>query len=181
MSTQILKGLRVLDLSRMLSGPYCTMHLADHGAEVIKVEGENGDTSRRNGPYRDDDAAQEWAGYFVSLNRGKKSIQLDLKSPEGAASFRKLAASADVIVENFRPGVMERLGLSYETLAADNQKLVYAAIRGFGDPRSGVSPYGEWPSYDVVAQAMGGLMAMTGPMPMPRSKPAPVSGIYLPA
>ena len=163
MSTQILKGLRVLDLSRMLSGPYCTMHLADHGAEVIKVEGENGDTSRRNGPYRDDDAAQEWAGYFVSLNRGKKSIQLDLKSPEGAASFRKLAASADVIVENFRPGVMERLGLSYETLAADNQKLVYAAIRGFGDPRSGVSPYGEWPSYDVVAQAMGGLMAMTGP------------------
>lgn len=163
MSTQILKGLRVLDLSRMLSGPYCTMHLADHGAEVIKIEGGSGDTSRGNGPYRSDDPTQDWAGYFVSLNRGKKSIQLDLKSADGKANFRRLAATADVIVENFRPGVMERLGLSYETLAADNPKLVYAAIRGFGDPRSGASPYGEWPSYDVVAQAMGGLIAMTGP------------------
>lgn len=163
MSTKILKGLRVLDLSRMLSGPYCTMHLADHGAEVIKIEGGSGDTSRGNGPFRDDDPAQDWAGYFVSLNRGKKSIQLDLKSTEGKASFRKLAASADVIVENFRPGVMERLGLSYETLAADNPKLVYAAISGFGNPRTGASPYGQWPSYDVVAQAMGGLIAMTGP------------------
>jgi crotonobetainyl-CoA:carnitine CoA-transferase CaiB-like acyl-CoA transferase/flavin reductase (DIM6/NTAB) family NADH-FMN oxidoreductase RutF len=163
MSTQILKGLRVLDLSRMLSGPYCTMHLADHGAEVIKIEGAGGDTSRGNGPYRDDDSTKDWAGYFVSLNRGKKSIQLDLKSPEGKANFRKLAASADVIVENFRPGVMERLCLSYETLSAENPKLVYAAIRGFGDPRSGASPYGEWPSYDVVAQAMGGLISMTGP------------------
>ena len=163
MSTQILKGLRVLDLSRMLSGPYCTMHLADHGAEVIKIEGGSGDTSRGNGPFRSDDPNHDWAGYFVSLNRGKKSIQLDLKSPEGHASFCKLAVHADVIVENFRPGVMERLDLAYESLAAKNPKLVYAAIRGFGDPRSGTSPYGEWPSYDVVAQAMGGLIAMTGP------------------
>jgi crotonobetainyl-CoA:carnitine CoA-transferase CaiB-like acyl-CoA transferase/flavin reductase (DIM6/NTAB) family NADH-FMN oxidoreductase RutF len=163
MSTQILKGLRVLDLSRMLSGPYCTMHLADHGAEVIKIEGGSGDTSRGNGPFRGDDPNHDWAGYFVSLNRGKKSIQLDLKSPEGHASFCKLAVHADVIVENFRPGVMERLDLAYESLAAKNPKLVYAAIRGFGDPRSGTSPYGEWPSYDVVAQAMGGLIAMTGP------------------
>ncbi len=163
MSTKILKGLRVLDLSRMLSGPYCTMHLADHGAEVIKIEGGSGDTSRGNGPFRDDDPAHDWAGYFVSLNRGKKSVQLDLKSPEGKAAFRNLALTADVIVENFRPGVMERLGLSYESLAAENQKLVYAAIRGFGDPRTGTSPYANWPSYDVVAQAMGGLMAMTGP------------------
>ena len=163
MSTKILKGLRVLDLSRMLSGPYCTMHLADHGAEVIKIEGGSGDTSRGNGPFRDDDPNHDWAGYFVSLNRGKKSIQLDLKSPEGHASFCKLAVHADVIVENFRPGVMERLDLAYESLAAKNPKLVYAAIRGFGDPRSGTSPYGEWPSYDVVAQAMGGLIAMTGP------------------
>ena len=107
MSTQILKGLRVLDLSRMLSGPYCTMHLADHGAEVIKIEGSSGDTSRGNGPFRDDDPSQDWAGYFVSLNRGKKSVRLDLKSESGKASFRKLAATADVIVENFRPGVME--------------------------------------------------------------------------
>ena len=162
MSTQILKGLRVLDLSRMLSGPYCTMHLADHGAEVIKIEASTGDTSRGNGPFHEDDTSHDWAGYFVSLNRGKKSIQLDLKSNKGKESFLKLAVTADVIVENFRPGVMERLGLSYETLAATNEKLVYAAIRGFGDPRSGASPYAEWPSYDVVAQAMGGLMAITG-------------------
>ncbi len=163
MSTQILKGLRVLDLSRMLSGPYCTMHLADHGAEVIKIEGKHGDTSRGNGPFRQDDPDHAWAGYFVSLNRGKKSVQLDLKSPEGCRAFRDLAATADVIVENFRPGVMDRLGLSYESLAADNPRLVYAAIRGFGDPRSGQSPYANWPSYDVVAQAMGGLMSVTGP------------------
>ena len=163
MSTSILKGLRVLDLSRMLSGPYCTMHLADHGAEVIKIEAGGGDTSRNNGPYRDDDPDHDWAGYFVSLNRGKKSVSLDLKSAEGVADFRRLAATADVIVENFRPGVMDRLGLSYESLAADNPKLVYAAIRGFGDPRTGESPYARWPSYDVVAQAMGGLISITGP------------------
>jgi crotonobetainyl-CoA:carnitine CoA-transferase CaiB-like acyl-CoA transferase/flavin reductase (DIM6/NTAB) family NADH-FMN oxidoreductase RutF len=163
MSTEILKGLRVLDLSRMLSGPYCTMHLADHGAEVIKIESMAGDTSRGNGPFRADDPNHDWAGYFVSLNRGKKSVQLDLKTADGRADFRKLAATADVIVENFRPGVMERLGLSYEVLAEENPRLVYAAIRGFGDPRSGTSPYANWPSYDVVAQAMGGLMSITGP------------------
>ena len=176
MSTQILKGLRVLDLTRMLSGPYCTMHLADHGAEVIKIEAGNGDTSRGNGPFHDDDTSHKWAGYFVSLNRGKKSIQLDLKSQKGKESFLKLAATADVIVENFRPGVMERLGLSYETLATNNKKLVYAAIRGFGDPRSGASPYAKWPSYDVVAQAMGGLMSMTGPNAETPTKTGPGVG-----
>ena len=176
MSTKILKGLRVLDLSRMLSGPYCTMHLADHGAEVIKIEGGTGDTSRGNGPFRADDPEQNWAGYFVSLNRGKKSIQLDLKSPEDCDKFRALAATADVVVENFRPGVMDRLGLSYETLCADNPKLVYAAIRGFGDPRTGESPYAKWPSYDVVAQAMGGLMSITGPDPATPTKTGPGIG-----
>jgi len=162
MSTKILKGLRVIDLSRMLSGPYCTMHLADHGAEVIKIESSSGDTSRGNGPFREDDTDQDWAGYFISLNRGKKSIQIDLKSDLGRTQFRALAATADVIVESFRPGVMDRLGLAYEMLAADNPRLVYAAIRGYGDPRSGKSPYADWPSYDVVAQAIGGLMSITG-------------------
>lgn len=159
----ILSGLRVVDLSRMLSGPYCTMMLADHGAEVIKIEDPGGDTSRSNGPFRDDDPDQMWAGYFVSLNRSKKSIALDLKSETGKADLRALVATADVLVENYRPGVMERLGLSYERLAAINPRLVYAAIRGFGDPRSGESPYCDWPSYDVVAQAMGGLISLTGP------------------
>ncbi len=159
----VLTGVRVLDLSRMLSGPYATMMLADHGAEVIKIEDAGGDTARANGPFRADDPKHEWAGYFVSLNRSKQSIVLDLKSEAGKADFRALAAHADVVVENFRPGVMERLGLGYESLAAANPRLVYAAVRGFGDPRTGRSPYADWPSYDVVAQAMGGIIALTGP------------------
>ncbi len=159
----ILAGIRVLDFTRMLSGPYCTMMLADHGAEVIKIESPDGDTSRTNGPYRGDDPDKLWGGYFVSLNRGKKSIVLDLKRGEDRGAARALAKSSHVLVENFRPGVMERLELGYESLALDNPKLVYGAIRGFGDPRSGKSPYVDWPSYDVVAQAMGGLMSMTGP------------------
>ena len=163
MSRGILAGIRVLDLSGMLAGPYCTMMLADHGAEVIKIEDPGGDTSRNNGPYREDDPEHAWAGYFVSLNRGKKSVRLDLESDEGREAFRRLAATADVIVENFRPGVMDRLDLSFESLIADNPRLVYAAIRGFGDPRSGTSPYADWPACDVVAQAMGGVMAITGP------------------
>jgi len=175
-SKGILTGLRVLDLSRMLSGPYCTMMLADHGAEVIKVESAGGDTSRKNGPFRDDDPDHEWAGYFVSLNRNKKSVQLDLKTDEGRIAFRRLADTADVLVENFRPGVMERLGLSYESLAETNPRLVYAAIRGFGDPRTGESPYGNWPSYDVVAQAMGGIMSLTGPAPDSPTKVGPGIG-----
>jgi crotonobetainyl-CoA:carnitine CoA-transferase CaiB-like acyl-CoA transferase/flavin reductase (DIM6/NTAB) family NADH-FMN oxidoreductase RutF len=161
--TGILTGIRILDLSRMLSGPYCTMMLADHGAEVIKIEDRTGDTSRQNGPFRDDDPNHDWAGYFVSLNRSKRSVQIDLKTEAGKTAFRALAATADVVVENFRPGVMERLGLSYESLAEVNPRLVYAAIRGFGDPRSGPSPCQHWPAYDVVAQAMGGLVALTGP------------------
>lgn len=158
----ILSGIRVLDFSRMLSGPYCTMMLADHGSEVIKIESPEGDSSRSNGPYRADDARQEWAGYFVSLNRNKKSIVLDLKSEGAKRQIRELVRSSHVVVENFRPGVMERLGLGYEELRRENPALVYAAIRGFGDPRTGKSPYVNWPSYDVVAQAMGGLMSMTG-------------------
>lgn len=176
MADGILRGIRVLDLSRMLSGPYCTMMLADHGAEVIKIEPPAGDTSRGNGPYRDDDADRDWAGYFVSLNRNKKSVVLDLKTDVDRAEFRTLAQSAHVIVENFRPGVMERLGLGYESLAKDNPGLVYAAIRGFGDPRSGESPYANWPSYDVVAQAMGGLMAITGPDAQTPTKVGPGVG-----
>ena len=152
----------MLDLSRMLSGPYATMMLADHGAEVVKIEDAAGDTSRANGPFRDDDPDLEWAGYFVSLNRSKKSIVLDLKSDAGRETLRRLVQTADVLVENFRPGVMERLGLSYESLAEVNPRLVYAAIRGFGDPRTGASPYANWPAYDVVAQAMGGLISVTG-------------------
>ena len=174
--TGILTGVQVLDLTRMLSGPYCTMMLADHGAEVIKIESETGDSSRANGPFRTDDPQKEWAGYFVSLNRSKKSVQLNLKTETGKKHFRKLVEHADVVVENFRPGVMERLDLSYEDLKAINPRLVYGAIRGFGDPRLGESPYVKWPSYDVVAQAMGGIMGITGATPDSPTKIGPGVG-----
>jgi (E)-2-((N-methylformamido)methylene)succinate hydrolase len=163
MTGGILAGVRVLDLTRVLSGPFATMMMADHGADVIKIEDARGDTSRASGPYRDDDPNREWAGEFVSLNRSKKSVVLDLKSDAGKETLRRLVCTADVLVENFRPGVMERLGLSYEALAAINPRLVYAAIRGFGDPRTGTSPYANWPAHDIVVQAMGGLVSVTGP------------------
>ena len=111
MKKGILSGLRVLDLTRMLSGPYCTMMLADHGAEVIKIESPSGDTSRATGPFRKEDIKKEWSGYFVSLNRNKKSLLLNLKTDPGKVKLLKLVKSADVLVENFRPGVMEKMGL----------------------------------------------------------------------
>ncbi len=161
-SKGILDGVRILDLSRMLSGPYATMMLADHGAEVIKIEEKNGDSSRRSGPFRKDDKNQEWAGYFVSLNRQKKSVCLDLKNEIDKQFFKDLVKNVDILVENFRPGVMERLGLSFYDLKKLNPRLVYGSITGFGLHEFGESPYSNWPSYDVVAQAMGGLISLTG-------------------
>lgn len=158
-----LEGIRVIDLTQMLAGPFCTQMLADQGAEVIKIEPPQGDSSRKLGPYRPDDNARRIGGYFASVNRNKKSIVIDLKTEEGRALVRRLVRGADVVVENYRAKVMDRLGLSYESLRADNPALVYAAIRGFGDPRTGESPYVDWPAFDVVAQAMGGLMGITGP------------------
>ncbi len=158
-----LAGLKVLDFTQALAGPFCTQQLADLGAEVVKVEGlDGGDLTRQSGPFHEADSEHRFSGYFQSINRGKKSIAVDLKTTEGVALVRRLAADFDVVVENFRVGVMDRLGLSYETLAALNPRLVYAAIRGFGDPRTAASPYADWPAYDVVAQAMGGMMGITG-------------------
>jgi len=158
-----LAGLKVLDFTQALAGPFCTQQLSDLGAEVVKVEAlDGGDLTRGSGPFHEADAEHRYSGYFQSINRGKKSIAVDLKTPEGVALIKRMIPSFDVVVENFRVGVMDRLGLSYETLAALNPKLVYAAIRGFGDPRTGRSPYVEWPAYDVVAQAMGGMMGVTG-------------------
>ncbi|KXX59227.1 CaiB/BaiF CoA transferase family protein [Rhodococcus sp. LB1] len=157
-----LDGVRVVDLTHALAGPYCTMLLADLGADVLKVESPSGDLSRKAGPYPADDSTRSFGGYFQSVNRGKRSVVLDLKTADGAATLRTLAADADVLVENFTPGVMERLGLSYESLAAENPRLVYAALRGFGDPRSGESPYQSWPAFDVVIQAMAGILGITG-------------------
>lgn len=176
-----LGGLKVIDLTQMLAGPYCTMMLADQGAEVLKVEPIEGDPTRTFGPFDTDDEVRHFGGYFQSTNRNKKSISIDLKSPDGKQVLRRLVRSADVLVENFRAGVMDRLDLSYESLAAENRRLVYAALRGFGDPRTGASPYVDWPAFDVVAQAMGGPMSITGPDRDSPMKIGPGIGDIVPA
>ncbi|GAA3216064.1 CoA transferase [Microbacterium terregens] len=158
-----LVGVRVVDLTQALSGPYCTSILADYGADVVKVEPPRGDMIRRTGPFAADDEHHDFGNVFQNANRNKRSIVLDLKTPEGRDVLIELVRSADALVENFSAGVMERLGLSYETLAEINPRLVYTSIRGFGDKRGGESPYSEWPAFDIIAQAMGGLMSITGP------------------
>ncbi|MGR8947426.1 MAG: CaiB/BaiF CoA transferase family protein [Gammaproteobacteria bacterium] len=163
MNKRALDGLVVLDLTQMLAGPFCTMMLADHGADVIKIEPPAGDMSRPLGPFFPDDNDREYGGYFQSINRNKRGLVLDLKASDDKELFLKLVSQADVVVENFRLGVMDRFGLSYEHLKSVNSKLVYAAIRGFGDPVTADSPYKDWPAFDIIAQAMGGFMGITGP------------------
>lgn len=149
-----LSGITVLDLTRVLAGPYCTMMLADLGARVIKVEAPGkGDDARQYGPI-----VNGHSTYFVSVNRGKQSIALDLKAPDDRDTFERLLQVADVLVENFRPGVMERLGYGWDTLEQRFPRLIYGAVSGFGH----TGPYRSRPAYDVVVQAMGGLMSMTG-------------------
>jgi len=155
MSTTPLSGVRVLDLTRVLAGPFCTMVLADLGAEVVKVERPGGgDDARAFGPF----LPSGESGYFAGVNRGKRSIVLDLKTPDDQATFLALADRADVLVENFRPGAMERLGLGSGTLRARNPRLIYASATGFG--RTG--PDAGNAAYDVIVQARSGLMSLTG-------------------
>ena len=149
-----LAGVRVLDLTRVLAGPYCTMMLADFGADVIKIEPPDGDDSRLFGPF----VGQESA-YFMSLNRNKRSMVLNFKREEERALFRAMVGRADVVVENYRPGTMEKFGLGYETLRQINPRLIYAACSGFGH----TGPYRDKPAYDIIVQAMGGIMSITGP------------------
>ncbi|HEV7372518.1 CoA transferase [Arenibaculum sp.] len=150
-----IEGVRVLDLSRVMSGPYCSSMLADLGADVVKVEMPGrGDEGRAFGPYRDGEST-----YFMMLNRDKKSVTIDMKTPEGLELVRRLAKTADVLLENFRPGVMDRLGLGYEAVCAINPSIVYASISGFGQE----GPLRDLPAFDLVIQAMSGLMSLTGP------------------
>jgi crotonobetainyl-CoA:carnitine CoA-transferase CaiB-like acyl-CoA transferase len=152
----LFEGVRVLDLSRMLAGPYGSMLLGDLGAEVVKVEEpDGGDPMRVMGPPF---LAGGESAYFLSINRNKKSIALDLARPAGRDVFLDLAAHADVVWENFRPGVMERLGLGYEQLAAINPALVMCSISAYGQD----GPYRHWPAFDLALQAMGGGMSITG-------------------
>jgi crotonobetainyl-CoA:carnitine CoA-transferase CaiB-like acyl-CoA transferase len=175
-----LADIRILDLTQMLAGPYATMILADHGADVVKIESPDGDLIRPVGPYRETDQRRVLGGYFQSVNRNKRSVCLDLKKPEGVSALLKMVETADAVVENFRAGVMERLGIGYEVLHGINPRLVYGALRGFGDKRTGQSPYGDWPAFDVIAQAMGGIIATTGPDAQTPTKVGPGVGDIIP-
>jgi formyl-CoA transferase len=154
-----LEGLKVLDLSRVLAGPWCTQLLADLGAEVVKIERPGaGDDTRHWGPPWFGEGEARVAAYFLSCNRGKKSAAIDFAEPEGAALVRKLAERADVVVENFRVGGLEKFGLDAKSLRTANPRLVYASITGFGQD----GPYADRAGYDFMIQAMGGLMSITG-------------------
>ncbi len=151
-----LSGILVVDLSRILAGPYCTLLMAEMGARVVKVESpKGGDDARAYGPY-----VNGRSTYFASVNRGKQSIALDLKAEGDRAIFDKLLAKADVIVENFRPGTMEKLGYGWEQLHAKYPQLIYASASGFGH----TGPNSKDPAYDMVVQGMGGVMSITGPI-----------------
>lgn len=158
-----LEGVRVVDLTRVLAGPYCTMILADLGAEVIKVERPGtGDDSRHFTPFINNQSA-----YFININRGKKSVVIDLKKPKGREIFLRLVEKADVLIENFAPGTMEKLGLGYDVISKVNPRIIYASISGFGQE----GPYRNKTAYDLIAQAMGGIMSITG---WPESPPTRV-------
>lgn len=151
---EALQNLVVLDLTRVVAGPYAGSILGDFGAEVIKIEvPEKGDDARSYGPYRNGESV-----YYANLNRNKKGITLNLKTEEGKKIFLELVNKADILLENYRPGVMERLGLGYEVLREKNPRLIYGAVSGFGCYGS----YSDRPGYDIISQAMGGLMSVTG-------------------
>ena len=161
-ATGPLAGIRVIDVTQALSGPFCTMLLADLGADVIKIEPPTGDMTRFGGPFTREDSENAYGGYFASINRNKRSVVLDLKADGGRDALLRLIDRADAFVENSKAGVLDRLGVGYDIMHERNPRLVYAAIRGFGDPRTGTSPYLDWPAFDVVAQAMGGIAGITG-------------------
>ena len=149
-----LSGITIVDLSRILAGPYCTFLLAEMGARVIKVEAPgSGDDARQYGPFKNGKST-----YFASVNRGKESIVLDLKAPRDREIFERLLDKADALVENFRPGTMEKLGYGWDTLHPRYPRLVYAAASGFGH----TGPFSHYPSYDMVVQGIGGIMSITG-------------------
>ena len=158
-----LEGIRVIDLTRILAGPFSTMLMADMGADIIKVEQPGtGDPARGNGPFLSPDGAesseQQFSTYFMSINRGKRSIAIDLSKPKGREVLLKLAETADVLIENFRPGTMQKLGLDYEVVKARNPRIVMCSVSGFG--QSG--PYAHRPALDVIVQGMGGMLSITG-------------------
>lgn len=150
-----LEGLVVLDMTRVLAGPFAAMMFADMGAEVIKIERpDGGDDTRAYPPFQNGESA-----YFMSLNRGKRSVTLNLKHEKGKEILKSLARKCDILIENFKPGTMDKLGVGYEVLSKENPRLIYAASSGFGQ----TGPYSSRPAYDLIIQGMGGMMSVTGP------------------
>lgn len=171
-----LENLVVLDLTRVLAGPYCTMMLADMGAEVIKIEiPSGGDDTRSYPPFRENCEGCQESLYFANVNRNKKGVTLNLKSEEGKELFCRMVKTADIVVENYRPGVMDKLGLGYEALKEINPRLIYGSVSGFGN----TGPYRLRPGYDILGQAMGGLMAITGPAGGPPTRAGSAMGDIL--
>ena len=165
---KLLENIVVLDLTQAYSGPFCTMHLADHGATVIKIERPGiGDQSRQWGPLKNG-----YSAYYAFLNRNKKGLSLDITSPEGKKIFMRMVEKADVVCENFRPGVLEKHGLGYEALRALNPGIVYASISGHGQ----TGPLSKRPAYDLIAQAMSGMMSLTGYADAPPVRVGPSIG-----
>jgi crotonobetainyl-CoA:carnitine CoA-transferase CaiB-like acyl-CoA transferase len=155
MTTKLpLAGLRVVDLSRALAGPFCSMILADLGADVVKIEPTpQGEMIRKWGPFKDGISV-----YYLSIHRNKRSLAVNFRDPQGLELIREMAQKSDILVENFKPGVMHEMKMDYETLAGRNPRLVFVSITGFGTR----GPYGEWPGVDQIAQGMSGLMSLTG-------------------
>ncbi len=160
--TRPLEGIRVVGLEQYMAGPYCTMLLADAGAEVIKIERPgSGDPRRVMPPFAEGNGKKKGAG-FLGYNRNKKSLALNLRAPEGQEVFRKLVQTADVVVENLRPGSMSKQGLGFEDMRKTNARLIWAVISGFGQLEGYRGPYSDRPAFDIVAEAMGGIMHMVG-------------------
>ncbi|MFT7586888.1 MAG: crotonobetainyl-CoA:carnitine CoA-transferase CaiB-like acyl-CoA transferase, partial [Cellvibrionaceae bacterium] len=157
---QILDGIRVVDLTRVLTGPFCAMMLGDMGADVIKIEqrGTGDDTRKWGPPFIEDESA-----YFLSINRNKRSITLNLKSEAGKKVLWDLIEGADIVLENFRPGTMKKLGFDYETVKARKKDIIFCSISGFGQE----GPASSLTAYDLIVQGMSGVMTVTGPPEMP--------------
>jgi CoA:oxalate CoA-transferase len=174
MTTHPLSGVRVIDLTRILSGPFCSMLLADLGADVVKIEAPGGDPVRTQGH-----SVNGLSWYFVGFNRNKKSVELDLRAPEGVAVLERLLADADILTENFRPGILDRMGLTEARLREINPGLIVVSVNGYGS----TGPYADRPAFDFIAQAMSGYMATNGTPETGPLRTAPpitdlVAGLY---
>ena len=158
-----LEGIRVLDLTHIVAGPFCSMIFADMGAEVIKVERPGfGDRSRINTPFKDGANGQKVSVRYLGVNRNKKSVTLDLRDPRCRSAFEKMVKESDILLDNWGPGALRRLGLGYETLSELNPGLIYASITGYGDSDDMQGPYSQWPANNPCVQGMGGWMEITG-------------------